>query len=82
MNLATHKESDMELLFKTTQFDEGTVTKHSNFDDGATWMEVTELFWKHLNAVGYHIDEELVNVMLEAAEDLQVARFQQLLCND
>ena len=72
----------MELLFKTTQFDGTTVTRHSNFDDYANWMEVTELFWKHLNSVGYHIDEELVNVMLEAADDLQIARLQQLLCND
>lgn len=72
----------MQLTFQTKQYNETVTTIHDNFSEDATWMELTELFWKHLNSVSYHIDRELMDVMLEAAENLQAERFHQLLNND
>ena len=72
----------MQLTFQTISDNENVTTIHDNFCEDATWMDMTELYWKHLNSVGFNIDRELIDTMLQAGEKLQAARFNDLLRGD
>jgi hypothetical protein len=61
----------MNVLFNNNN----VTTSHNNLPEDTVWSELMELYLKHLNSAGYFVDEEMIETLVEVADDLCFKRF-------
>ncbi len=69
----------MNTIFKTKHYGQTTTITHNNLSDDTTWIELMELYLKSLNSIGYVVDRDMIQLLVETAEDESNNRFYNLL---
>ena len=72
----------MNITFQTEHYGQTITVSHNNLPDEFTWIELMELYLKSLNSVGYSVDWDMINLLVDTAEDESNNRFYNLLNRD